>query len=88
VVEVGGDSRAYLRLDRADTVRVRGLRGVSVIVSGGGRVGFVESACPHELCVRMSPASRGGELLLCVPNGVTVHVLKPEDEDGVDAVVG
>ncbi len=64
---------------------VPGPVGETVVVVDGG-VAFVESSdCKHQLCVNMGRISAPGELIACVPNGVTV-VVAGAREGGPDAV--
>lgn len=64
---------------------VEGPVGETVVVVDGG-VAFVESSdCPHQLCVNMGRVKAPGELIACVPNGVSIVVMG-RSEDGPDAV--
>jgi len=64
---------------------VPGPVGETVVIVGGG-VAYVESSdCTHQLCVNTGEISAPGELIACVPNGVTV-VVDGEREGGPDAV--
>ena len=64
---------------------VPGPVGETVVVVDGG-VAFVESSdCKHQICVNMGQISAPGELIACVPNGVTV-VVTGAREGGPDAI--
>ena len=48
---------------------------------------YVESAdCPDRICVNTGKINRTGQLIACVPAGVTLRVLG--EEDGYDFVAG
>ena len=75
IVAGGGDARFV----------VPGPVGETVVVVDGG-VAFVESSdCRHQVCVNIGQISAPGELIACVPNGVTV-VVAGGREAGPDAV--
>ncbi len=64
---------------------VPGPVGETVVVVDGG-VAFVEASdCARQVCVNMGRVSAPGELIACVPNGVTV-VVEGGREAGPDAV--
>ena len=76
VVALGGEGRYVVPGPVGETV---------VVVDGRGV--FVESSdCEHQLCVNMGRISSPGELIACVPNGVTI-VVNGRREDGPDAFV-
>ncbi len=64
---------------------VPGPVGETVVVVDGG-VAFVESSdCRHQVCVNTGQISAPGELIACVPNGVTI-IVTGERDGGPDAV--
>jgi hypothetical protein len=70
-----------LDLSRAQTVEVEGLLGTTTISIDHGAVSFIESPCPHKLCIKRGPVSRVGDLVACVPNGVIAMIEGESDYD-------
>ncbi len=57
--------------------------GTTVVVNQG-RVCVVHSTCPDGLCEATGWISKAGEVILCVPNRISLQI----SEEGVDALVG
>lgn len=57
-------------------LRVDGNLGPSRLRIADGGIRFVASPCPTQACVHGGAISRQGESLFCLPNGVSVQVLK------------
>lgn len=75
VIHLQGDEIARLPLNKNRRFEVTGPLGKTNISIQDGQVKIESSACPHKLCTQMGPASRTGELLVCVPNLVVVQVV-------------
>ncbi len=86
VVSVAGEEYARLPLS-ADTVyTVDTDGGHNVIVVSGGEVFMQQADCPDGHCMAQGSVSRTGEVIVCLPNRVTVTV--EGADEGLDAVVG
>ncbi len=66
-------------------VFVPGPVGDTVVVVEDGVARVAASDCRHQICVNMGSISAPGEMIVCVPNEVTVLVTGRRDE-GPDAV--
>jgi hypothetical protein len=66
-----------------ETLAVRGPRGTTLIAVGGGRLRFVDSPCPHKVCLDRGEISRPGEWIACVPNGVVATLEGECAYDGI-----
>ena len=64
-------------------VEIEGRLGRSVIEIACGRVRFVESPCPHHLCMRRGWIHRCGDWIACVPNGILVSISGKTDFDAI-----
>ncbi|MBM2839917.1 MAG: hypothetical protein HW412_445 [Bacteroidetes bacterium] len=64
---------------------VSGAEGALTIEIRGGRVAVTEAECPNHVCVRTGWRSRGGDVIVCVPNKVVVRILTA-DQAGVRAI--
>ena len=90
LVEVGGKVTHKFRLNELNEKRdvvIIGTMGEMVIHIEEGKVGVIKSTCPHKLCIRMSPRSRAGESIICVPNKVVITIIGGEKR-GYDAITG
>jgi hypothetical protein len=72
-----------LSLDRAQTVEVGGSLGTTTIVIEDGSVRFVDSPCPHKLCIKKGRISRVGDFVACLPNGVVAQITGKSDYDAI-----
>lgn len=54
------------------------------VVIEDGTVRLLHSTCPDHLCEKMGAISSAGEVILCVPNRISVQIGEKE----VDALVG
>ena len=82
VKSLKGESR-LLDLSRRRTVEVEGLLGITTISIDEGTVRFIESPCPHRLCIKKGAVSRVGDLIACLPNGVVARIAGKSDYDGI-----
>lgn len=87
VVKVLGQVVKTVELDENQIIRVTGQRGVSIIQVKDNRVRFLESACPHQFCVHQGAIRHGGDIVVCIPNRVVVHILK-QNKHSFDVITG
>jgi hypothetical protein len=80
----GPDGRWLFPTDAAETVRVRGPLGVSVVEIRDGRARILSSPCPNQTCVSSAPAARPGQWVACLPNRVMVRVDGADADDALD----
>jgi hypothetical protein len=66
------------------TFEIEGSIGDSVIQVEGARVRILNSPCPDKICVKQGWVEKPGEVIICVPNEISVSV---EGDDGVDAII-
>lgn len=60
-----------------------------VIQVSKGRIRFLSSNCPDQICVRTGFISKPGQTAVCLPNRLSIEVLSPsEGTDTVDDVTG
>jgi hypothetical protein len=60
-------------------------KGINVIHIEKGFVYMEESSCPDKTCIKQGRIDRPGEIIVCLPNKVTVEITG-EIESGPDAV--
>ncbi|MCL4078958.1 NusG domain II-containing protein [Coriobacteriia bacterium Es71-Z0120] len=84
-VVAGPAGTKHLPLAEDGSYVVQGLRGRVVVAVEHGSVRITESTCRDQVCVHTKAASRPGEAIACVPNGVSVTVEGGARE--LDAVV-
>ena len=83
VAAVRGEEFTRIDLGSVSDEIMFDLNGAKIAVgSGGARV--TQSDCPDKVCVRTGEISSPGEVIACVPNGVTVYI--EGGPDGADAV--
>jgi hypothetical protein len=79
---VSGEPHTHM-LAEPCTLGVEGLIGTSRIAIEDGSVAFLDSPCPHKLCVRKGRIGRVGEWIACLPNGVVAKIQGDADYDGI-----
>ena len=84
LVRVGDTVVERLPLDHDRHLVVVGRLGETEIEVQDGRVRVVRSPGPYKLCLKRGWISRPGEILICLPNRVTVEI---PGEAGYDALV-
>jgi len=73
-VAVGGDVVFRGPLAEDFVYEAIGPLGKTQVVGKNGKVRVAQSCCPLELCVEMGEIERPGQILVCVPNEVTVRI--------------
>lgn len=76
----------HLGLSSDTLFHVSGNMGPVEIQVENGRVRIVSSPCPGQDCVRQGWLSTGGDMAICVPSGVFIHLEAGSAEDSPDAV--
>lgn len=87
VVEVDGNAVEKANLLEDRVMVVRGKEGDLTVEIREGRMSVTAAECPNHICVRTGWRSRGGDVIVCVPNRCVVRILG-DDEKEVHAVTG
>ena len=87
LVQVDGKTVHKANLLENSIIQVDGVRGELTIETKDGRVAVTRADCPNHVCVRTGWRSKGGDVIVCVPNKCVVRILA-EDQKGVRAVTG
>ena len=74
LVEVKGRPYAKIYLSEPQVIKVAGKLGELVIVVENQRLRITDSSCPQKVCVHTGAISHRGEILVCAPNHVVVHI--------------
>ena len=87
IITHDGEQIAVLPLDTDTVYTVSDGDALNVIEVSEGRVRMVQASCPDGQCVHQGYIDDGGEVIVCLPNRVTV-ALDGESENAPDAIVG
>ena len=82
VVRVGGESVFELNLDVDGTFEIGDGNTCEV---KDGKVTMIQADCPDFDCVKTGEIYRSGEVIVCLPNKVSITVISDEDDE-IDAV--
>ncbi len=54
-----------------------------------GRIAFIASDCPDQICVHTGKIHRPGEYAACLPNGIILKIVSEgeRDDDDVDIII-
>lgn len=79
LVEVDGETYGIYALAEDTVVQIQS---TNCLVIKNGKVQMAEAQCPDQLCVKQGAISKEGQMIVCLPNCVTVQVLNPEEKEG------
>lgn len=86
VVEIDGEHYGTYELGRDGKIEIGSGNCIAI---EDGKVWMLRADCPDQLCVRQGKISRDGEMIVCLPNRVTVQVSDEGSTDVVpDAIAG
>lgn len=71
-VVVKTDGTEYGRYDLNED-QIIDINGTNRLEISGGKAAMVYADCPDKLCVHMVPVSKSHEMIVCMPNKVTVE---------------
>lgn len=84
VVRQNGAIIRSLPLGQDAQVVIDGGAGTNTIEIANGAASITHASCPDGVCMRMGHKSRTGEMLVCLPNNLTVTI--EGAPSGIDAV--
>jgi len=87
VIHVENRQRFNKNLNQPETFTVAGFVSESTIEIRRNAIRVVGSGCPQELCVRQGSISQTGEIIVCVPNKLTIAI-QGSRKNKFDAVTG
>lgn len=67
-------------------IEVYGTWGYNRVIISAGAVSVTEADCPDKYCMAHTPAARGGQTIICLPNKMAAEVLAREAAPEIDAV--
>jgi len=73
VVTVDGEEYGRYDLSEEQTVNINDTNRLEI---RSGKAAMVYADCPDKLCVHMAPISRAHELIVCMPNKITVEAFE------------
>ena len=85
VVRINGEVTERYALSDDGTYPLN--NGSNILVIGNGEAWLSDANCPDKLCVHQGKIRYTGEVIVCLPNRLTVTVEDGEN-NGVDIVVG
>ena len=75
---VGGEQLELVSLNQSTTLEIKGELGLSLLEILNGKIRFIDSACSGKQCVHSGWISKGGEVVSCLPNRVSIAILGGE----------
>lgn len=83
LISVEGAPAVRKSLDVSETFTVGGAR----VVIEHGAIRISESTCPQKLCLHQGPINAVGEMIVCVPNKISIWI-EGARKNKFDAVTG
>lgn len=80
-IRVQGVEQAKLPLSKNKLLTLAGAAGEATIEIKNGQVRIVASDCPQQICVKTGRIKRQGEIIVCVPNRIIVHITGNHDNN-------
>ncbi len=88
LITCGGKTAAKLDLDGEGIYTFPEIKGMSFIIDDKRHISVYESDCSDHTCMRTFPISSPGEVIICVPNKVTVEIISElPDENKPDVIL-
>lgn len=73
VVKVDGEEYGRYELDEDQIIDINETNRLEI---SGGKAAMIYADCPDKLCVHMVPISRAHEMIVCMPNKITVEAFE------------
>ena len=87
VIKLDGMQYREISLAKESIVEVLNADGsiLNVIETKGGTVWMHDASCPDGLCIKQGKIEKSGQIIVCLPNRVTVEIFssKPEEFDAI-----
>ena len=68
------------QVTQEETFVVDGPNGTNTVEVAPGQIRVLAADCPDQVCVRQGAISGGYVPIACVPHGLVIDILNPEDE--------
>lgn len=81
-IYLDGEIYEVVDLDGLEKEKIISLEGCEIAVSKEG-ARFLQSDCPDGLCVKRGMLKRSGEVMACVPKGITLEIVGGASVDGI-----
>ncbi len=81
-VYLDGEIYKIVELSAVESEEIIDMDGCSVKVTKDGAC-FLSSDCPDGLCVKRGMMTRSGDVMACVPKGITVEITGGRAVDGI-----
>ncbi|MBN2010184.1 NusG domain II-containing protein [candidate division KSB1 bacterium] len=85
IVEINGTIVKKVPLDHDGTYAFQGLLGETTISIHRHEVSIISSPCPRHYCMESGTIRRPGDILVCVPNRISVRITA-ESQSGFDII--
>ena len=84
LVRVNGEECGRYLLSTDATYTLNG--GTNILVIEDGKAYLSYANCPDQICVKQGKISKGGQVITCLPNKLTVTVYSSDSD--IDVVIG
>lgn len=86
IIKVDGQAYKSIKLDEKikDEILVETEFGYNLIEINKGRVRVKEASCPDELDVKQGSISKVGQMIVCLPNRLTIEIEGSKTDDDID----
>ncbi len=81
-IYLDGEIYKTVELSAVESEEIIRMDGCSVKVTKDGAC-FLSSDCPDGLCVKRGTMTRSGDVMACVPKGITVEITGGKTVDGI-----
>lgn len=87
VIKVDGNTYKEVNLSKnmiGERIEVRTKYGYNLLEIGDGDVRVIEASCPDKLDVKQGSISRPGEIIVCLPNRLTIEIVGKKSDEEID----
>jgi hypothetical protein len=89
IVEIAGEARYHWDLQHDEEYSLDEFSGAVKVQVKNGAVKIIKNNCHQQICLKMGPVSRTGEMIVCVPNKILIYIPTSHDKPtSVKAITG
>lgn len=87
LIKVNGKTYKEINLTenmRGKEIEIETEYGYNLLEIGDGDIKVVDASCPDKLDVKQGSISKPGEIIVCLPNRLTIEIIGKNEEDEID----
>lgn len=67
-------------------IKIKGYRGICRIETKKGAIRMLDAPCPDHICVKTGWISHNRQMIVCVPNRVSIKIIEKNRNNDIDTI--